>query len=57
MPQSRKLSTGVRTSIKWVPYRFSSRWLPQHGIFPVSEAAPADAVPSQLVRAPRTELA
>ena len=57
MPQSRKLSTGVHTSIRWVPYLFSSRWLPQQGIFPVSEAAPADAVPSQLVLAPRTEFA
>ena len=57
MPQSRKLSTGVRTSIRCVPYLFSSLWLPQQGIFPVSEAAPADAVPSQLVLAPSTEFA
>ncbi|ROS44601.1 hypothetical protein EDD35_7047 [Amycolatopsis thermoflava] len=40
----------------WVPNRFSARWLPQHGIFPVSDAAPVDVPPSQLVRAPSTEL-
>ena len=40
-----------------MPSRFSSRWLPVQGIFPVSEAAPVEAIPSQLVRAPSTEFA
>ncbi len=57
MPQSWKLSTRTLTSMWCVPYRFSSRWLPQQGILPVSEAAPVEAMPSQLVRAPSTEFA
>ena len=58
IPQSWNDST-VRpsTEIRCVPRLFSSRWLPQQGIFPVSDAAPVDAIPSQLVRAPSTEFA
>ena len=44
-------------SVDIVPYRFASRWFPQQGIFPVSDAAPVEAIPSQLVRAPSPELA
>ncbi len=50
------LSTGTSTSIWCVPKRYSVRWNPQSGIFPVSIAALVLSRPSVFVRAPSTEL-